>query len=497
MLAYIQGTTTISQGSSTNSSATFENDLIQNAMKMPVVQEWIDRVDQRNYITRITTAPSLDDPSFATGDYDSRFKPVKVGAKIADNAFRFSVQGRINQNSVIIAQVGQTQPDGTFQLILKDKLIYQGKVALFHGQGFQARCVTYSGTAGNYTYTFKSPDGRLFDWNTHVSGQTGAKTCMGIYTSYSEGSEKGHSRLRMPDTFITHTTIQRAQYTATGDVLSDKLWYKFDGGLKGTAEGWMPRGVANVRKNFAWEDELQKLFGISNMKNADGTLKAQAPTDANGNPIISGDGIIPQIEGGNHIIASGTDSMPTIDDFGDLMQNIVLKGNTVSGREIAFLTGTVGYRHTQILAPTLAKIMNVQYFMDITKVDTVGGAKGPAGIEFMRLDFFGNTVHFFQHPMMDDSQLFTEVNSMGLNVMSATYFALTLEEKGNPDKNIEIMAKGNSSYDRANISTFIGGMTGGAAEAKTTFDGDTYSFLKQDLTVVRLTSLCGIIEPGS
>lgn len=498
-MSFNPGPTVIKSGTYSNSTCTTEQDLMMNAIKKPFIQDWLDFVDQRKLMTLLTSGVFQPYGVKDSNTVRTEMPVIEDSKKVSDNAYRFNIIGSINQPSEILSQYGATSSDGTFQLYLKDNLLFEGMNALFHAGDFQARVMSNpTGGAGNFLYTFKTMDGRLFDWTTNVAGQSGAHTCIGVYTSYGEGSMRGYGRNVYPDTFIVHTTIQRGESAITGDAGSDVRWYQYQG-MNGTADtGWMWEEVYQERARLSGQNEYMKWFGVSSMKNSDGTVKSVAPLDNYGMPIVTGDGVVPQIDGGNASVASGSDGMPTLDDFGDMVQSIVQSGNEYNGRNIVCVTGTDGYRHIQTIAPLLLAGQSTTIFMDKDNpIEKTGGAVISAGYEFKKLNFFGNSIHFIMHPMLDDTQKFTAYNSYGRLISASTYYFLTLQETGATAKNIEIYAKGKEGIDRSNIMKFLPGMTGRSGDSISTQDMDKYSFLKQDLIVVRRSKVCGILRPSA
>ncbi len=217
--------------------------------------------------------------------------------------------------------------------------------AVFYGGRFTARVMGYPvGTSGNYTYTFQSPNGEIFNYATHVAPQPGVKTCFGSYTSYGEASLRGYGRSHFPDTYINHTTIQRKTVSITGTALSDVLWYEVES-ENGPIKGWMYEQLQQARAQFLMEREYQRWFGISTMKDANGALLAvpRLIDPETGKGIIAGDGLEEQIKGGNEIYGSGVNGEATEDDFADMMKAIRKKSDMVSGLTYVFVTGEDGF----------------------------------------------------------------------------------------------------------------------------------------------------------
>jgi len=486
-------------GSVSNSSTLSQEDLILNAIAKPYVQTLIDRTTQRSLVTLFTTSKNLE-LALTRPELDNSDK-VKLdeSKSVSSISYQFKKYGRLSRPTAIISQVGSTNPDGTFQILAKEGNLHQNMMVKFHAQNFWAQVISRTGVAGNYVYTFRSADGRLFDWNTICAGQSGAKTVMGAYTSYPEASEKGHSITVNPDTFIAYTTIQRNQISLTGNYMSQQTWVEFTRQDTGeSAKGFFYEPVYNAMLEFNKQNETQKIWGISNMRNADGTHKSEIPKDENGFDMVRGDGLFETVSGANQIVSSGIDGMTTVDDWVDMHNKLNRNSNQIMGSIRVVATGSVGFTHFQMnIAPVLAKLQNVYYVKNIADMKEQGGSIGMTGQTFTRLDFGGNTYFLVLHPQFDDV-MHTQYNSYGKNIVSGTYLFLTIQEPMAPTKNIEIMAKRLNGVDRSNVYKVFNGMSGaGDGVAVTTGDYNTFSHLKEDLLVNHKPELCGVIEPAA
>jgi hypothetical protein len=289
--------------------------------------------------------------SGAKSDRDIGHIPTKIGTipkekKIGANGYRYKIQGRIQKHSTINSQIGTTTSENIFQLSLKDNLLYPGMVVRFYS-GFHARVQSApSGGGTAFVYTFQGMGATLFDFATDVTPQPGVKTCFGSYTAYGEKSIRGYSRSFYPDEFINHLTIQRKTIGISGDGLTEVLWYGYKG-----VKGWLFEKEAQSRLQFMMENEYAKWFGESTMKAADGSLLAVSRVidDATGEPVIAGDGVIEQIDGGNVLDGSSPNGEATLDDITDLMTTMEKKSNSTGGKIWYCVTGTDGYNRGQEL----------------------------------------------------------------------------------------------------------------------------------------------------
>jgi hypothetical protein len=474
-----------------SADCTLETDLIRNQQKFPAIRQMLERVDQRQLTTLLTSG--------AVGPYGiditkpTKFGKIKEGQAIGDTALRFNVMGRIQRPSTILAQQGSTAADGTFQLIMKDNLIYKGAMVVFNGNRFSALCMAEPAKiAAGWLYTFQHPQKEIFVFATHVALQAnGTYTCFASTTGYGEKSLKGYGRDFFPDTYIVDMTTQRKTVAISGDAAADVLWYEYMAS-NGPVKGWKFEKVRQAEAQWAMENEYAKIFGISSMKNADGTRANQSNLVdfETGNQIIMGDGIEEQISGGNELFGSGVNGEATEDDFIDAMKLLTKQSSTsTTGVNIVFMTGIDGYYNAQRKMARFIAAQNAQLLQSVA-----GGDDIEVGYHIMKLNFAGSSVCFVQHPLFDDEARFTERGSDGQLIMSSTYIGGDLGSF--MDSNIEIMAKGANGVNRSNVQTTINGMTGLPGDAISEEDAWRMAMLKQDLLVIYNTKKWAIIRKG-
>ena len=406
--------------------------------------------------------------------------------------------GRIEKATAIVSQIGSSGADGTFTLKMEERYLHVGDVVMFNGQRLQARVMT-SGSGSpalGYTYTFQTMDGTVFVYATHVAGQSGTKTCMPVHTAFGEKSLRGYGKSRFPDTFINFTTIQRNTCAISGGAGSDILIYNYQG-VKGQEwSGWMYQEVSQNRNRFVYENERQKWFGVSNMKNADGSVK-QVPSmidNETGMFIQTGDGWEMQVAGGNVLYGSGSDGMWTLQDLTDLCMALELLSETVNGVNWVGVTGTKGYSLVQTYAAQLAGNQNTTFFQNVTQDGRPGGGMIDAGFEFQKLNFNGNSITFVKHTLFDDRLMFTELDSSGYPLQSSTVFVMNVGVGTN--LNMEIVAKGANGFNRSEVNAKINGMTGSSEVGITTEeDAMKVAMLKEDMFCIYNSMCCGILRP--
>ena|SRR3990167_2745780 len=494
----LQGQINIVQGTF-GPTCTDENDLIRNQAIKPEIRKWLEYKNRRYIMTLLTDGAVTPYGINADASAKQKFL-VGKGSGIGNKAYRFDVIGRIETNAVILSQIGSSATGGAFQLLMQSDYLNQGDIVMFNSR-LQAR-VMDSGS-GNVTsgfvYSFQTNDGSTFAFATDVAAQSGTYTCMPVHTAFGEGSLRGYSRDKKPDVFVNHTTIQRATATITGDADSDILWYEYSN-AQGMAKGWMYTKVQQLKATMSASDERHKLFGVSSMKNSDGSL---ASISHLGNdpetsfPIVTGDGFEQQVNGNNILYGSGTDGNPTADDYEDIMQTMQLGSNQVDEIEFYGLCGTAAYANLQRVAPTISGNQGTQLFQTVIDSKEAGGAKTGTGMNFMRLNLNGNSVTFIKHTMFDDPRMFTVTDAQGAPDMSSTVFFIGMSKSGSGDSpTMEILHKQANGLSRKMVEADFLGLTGKSGFVQSEQDANKYACLKQDMLVVYNTALCGIIYKG-
>lgn len=321
---------------------------------------------------------------------------------------------------------------------------------------------------------------------------------MGGYSTYGEKSLRGHGRTHFPDAFIVHMTTQRKSIGISGDAASDVLWYEYTG-ENGMSKGWRFEAEQQNKAAFTMENEYQKWDGKSSMKNDDGTLrtKSRLIDEETGNEIITGDGVLEQIYGGNETYGSGVNGYATGDDFADVLATIRKKSNLLDGNVIIAVTGEDGMRNAQREMPALAGAQNVQLVQIVDQNSKPGGAEVNVGFKFMSYNVDGDQIIFVKHPMFDNSDLYTARGSDNKLLKSGQYVFLTMEVEGR--KNVEILSKGAYGIDRSMLEVYLNGLTGikiGQA-AVSEEDAIVYAMLRQDLIVVYNTTTCAVLHKSA
>jgi hypothetical protein len=495
----------IFQGGSTQ-EATEDLDLINNHMIDP--NAGYDNVmmyaEQRMLMTCITSRITEGRYSApGNSDFKTKVGVIPQGELQDGNAWKYKIMGRIQKSVEIVGNSAVGTPTsgspvtgGFFSIMLKNNLIYPGMNVNFYN-GKMARCESMpTGGQGAWVYTFHCFVGDTFDWATWIAPQMGTKSCFGGYTTYGERSLRGYGNAFYPDHYINHTTKQRKGVSISGDANVHR-WYQTP---TGELIGWVDEHVAQARAQFLLEDEHEKKWGRSTMKDIYGNLLT-SPTmyDAEtGKPIITGDGVYPQIEGANDIDASGVDGWPVYDDIRDMVMATKEKSNVLGGRTLYVVCSMYGM---QQLSDTYAQmnknIVNPTYIVTKEEMNKPGGMDFTGGYNFKYFNIAGDTVIAVEDPMMNDRERWPEiVNATGLTRMQQTFYFLDNSIDSNTGlPNIEIRTRGSEGINRNLVICELEGMTGGTKRPTSTVDAKSVDMLKEDVIIVRNTKQCGIITP--
>lgn len=473
-----------------------ELSLMDNQLVKPIISDIMQYTEQRNLITYIVSGAKYGTD---TAPRDTKLKTVigqiPESKLVGSSGYRYRVMGRIQKPSPIVSQVGVATAGGYFQLVMQNDLLYPGLTATFANVRQEARVQSaQSGTVGNYIYTFKTTSGEQFDWNTWVAPMA-EKKLFGGYTTYGEKSLRGYSRTFFPDTYIGHTTIQRKTTAQTGSVTPNVLWVQMN-----NEKGWYMEAIAQTNKQMTLEDEFQKMWGRTNMRDANGNLKERSGEidEEGGFEITRGSGIWEQIEGINDAWTSGVNGKPTYDDFRSMMKTLRPFSMELEGNLYYVLTGEEGKSDAyDVLEERSRTTYNLTMNQDGS--NKIGGPDLTVGYNFVGLNVDGNQAIFVEHPMMSDRERWHEEAIDGTRIMGGSYVFICASAIGNTGrKNIEIMGRGAYGVNRSFISGTIAGMTGYyqslGMKAQSSVDGDEYHTLKEDGIFIYNTKCCGILH---
>jgi len=416
---------------------------------------------------------------------------------IDDNARKYIIMGRIQENAVILSQVGTStmgtsSEGGYFSLKMNDDVLYPGMNVLFFNQKM-ARVIAHpTGTKGNFVYRFQCYQGDTFSYATWVAPQPGTKTCFGGFTTYGEKSIRGYARFYGGTEWINHVTIQRKSWSISGTAnVRRVLHYDFMG-----EGGYVYEAEAQMRAQFLLEDDFQKTWGMSTMRDSiTGELLSNPSMidHESGLPLIAGDGFVEQIKGQNDLESSGVAGAPTWEDLEDWVQAAVSKRNELASQLYYIKTGRTGIKDVQRIAYARFGASN-PLTQIVGQTNAIGGADVTVGYQFYRLNVNGEQLYFVLDPQQDDEMKWpARCTGDGELKMSRTFYMINAGVT-NGQRNIEILARGRDGINRNLVYLSKNGMTG-EGQAEEPIDAKSFHWLKENNIFVYDTRSNGIMKP--
>ena len=498
----------IEQGSVSESDVR-EKHLVSNHLNNPDagLDEMIMYAEKRYLMTLLVSGASTgNDTRYGYtpkgGDtIKSKISPIPKGELIDGNAYKFRIMGRIQKESVIVGNAavgtptaGSSSAGGFFKLHLEDNYLTNAMNALFPN-GKQARVMGVPKRVGNkkYLYTFQSYPGDVFDFDTWFASQRGTKTIFGGYTTFGERSKRGYGNFHYPDSYIQHTTKQRKSFSISGDADSNKVrWYRL-----GEIEGFVFEAERQLRAQMLLEDETQKWWGKSTMKDSFGNLlEVPSMYDEYGEPIVAGDGWFELCKGSNDLETSGANGEAIHDDFVEMVTRIKKKRDYDATEPIPVITGADGMATLRKIANQEAQDSNIQYNVNLGDNQKLGGVDVPVGFNFSRLNIAGEQILAVENHQWNDEKKYPGKLANGKSIMGSTFFFIDRGMNDDGIQNMEIKARGREGMNRDLVYSWFPGMTGKNNKPLTPVDGDEFHIFKENMLVCRNIKSSGILSPA-
>jgi hypothetical protein len=462
---------------------------------------------EKRYLTTLLVSGARDSRFTAPGytpkgreSVSTKIKPLPMASQTSAKGYVFKVMGRIQKEVEVIGSVGTpttaTSSEGSFfNLYLGDNTIKKGMNVLFPNNK-HARVMRLPSRKGTnkWLYQFQSYPGDNYTYASWVIPSNGKRTVFGGYSSYGEKSKRGYSTFFYPDTYIQHTTIQRKSFSMSGDVNAEEVrWYSVDG-----AKGFSFEAEAQMREQFLLEDEHQKWWGKSTMKDAYGNLlnRPAMIEEDDGQEITAGDGLYEQTRGVNDMETSGVNGAATYTDFADMVDALKRHMDTTGGDPIIVVTGREGMANASLVAQAEAGSNNVRFNIDANNNKMVGGKNVEVGYYFQYLNIAGEQLLFVENPQWNDKLKYPATLSNGKSRMGSTFFFGKWGSMGNGRNNVEIKARGKKGVDRNIVYHWENGMTG-YGKPDNPVDALSFHMLKENLLIVYDTRLFGWMEPSA
>lgn len=477
-------------------TCTTEMSLNESNLLQPEMRTYIEKTSQR-FLAAILTNPSAINGGMGS-DYwvdknasarQNGIDPVQSEKGIGSSSFRFSVQGKLEKPSQIIRQQGASGADGSFTLLMRDQVLFKNHVVRFPS-GYTALVVSsgQGSTSSGFAYNFRSMNGTQFVYSTHT---VGIPQCFPIHTAYSEGSIKSDSRWVTPSTFINNMTIQRKTVSLTGSADSSVEIHEYADG--GGQIGWMYTILKQQRNIFAAERERAAWWGVSSMKNSDGSLSAESKlgldSDTN-NQVVTGDGFEEQVSGTNTFVGAGTNGEATFDQLVTIKNAILNGSNAYDAIKLVCVTGMDGIATARAISGQYNAANNVRLTYDISK----GGQYGPsvdAGVNYQTIYIDGSPILFVVHPMLDNVDMFPAMGNDGKLLSSSNMYFFGSTNSSEPI--MEVLCKEANGLKRDFIESKLVGLTGAGGTVVTEADKNTFAMLSETMFNVYNANLCAIL----
>ena len=395
---------------------------------------------------------------------------------IGDSAFKWAILGRLNRPSTCTGvAVGTGASHASFTVEFVENYLNKNDVIRFK-DGTQAIILDNGTPAGaNTVYTMKlqTNDGTA---SLASSNYAAGETVSTAGSVFEEGSLQGYENHVFPDWYVNHLTTSRKAKSITGTALTDVTWIENNG-----QRLWYFTDQNLVMEEYLYQLELSRWYGKSTM-DANGVSQV---TDASGNPLIAGDGLLSQISSANSDTYSGGLTEDVIVDF---IANLSLNAGKKNNQWMVF-TGTAG-------KVAFHKAMRDLVFQGNSLIYDMDSARNlELGVNYTTYNALGHRITLVHCPIFDDPNLHTDLDPV--TGYPKESYRMVFMDMGvtNGISNVEVKVKGAGGVDRGMIVKYIPGMVNPfdqksmvASNAK---DGFTCEVLSESGLIVRNPLSCG------
>ena len=436
------------------------NALVTNLLKYPEIAK-----------TLIRQYPQYSLNYFVDGT--SRFAKEEL---IGDNAFKWAVLGRTNRPSTLTGtSAGNGVANGTFTFEVEENYINPNDIVRFQ-DGTQAIIIGEpTASAGGFTFSAKL---QTSDATATIAAAnfTAGKTVNTAGSAFTEGSERGYENSVYPDWYVNYLSISRKAKSITGSALTDITWIENNG-----ERLWFFTEQKIMEEDFLYEREINDWYAQSTM-DVNGNAKV---FDSNGKPIVSGDGILRQIDAANVDTYNGTLTEERITDF---LAQLSLNTGETNSHWIVY-TGTAGkVAFHKAMKDLVYPSGNLIY-------DARVGAETEIGVNFTTYNALGSRLTLAHCPIFDDPNLHTDIDPASGYLKES--FRMVFLNFGQTDgvANIERKVKGAGGINRSMIIKYLPGMVDPFNQAQmmavSSRDSFSMEILSESGMVVRNPLSCG------
>ena len=436
------------------------NALVTNLLKYPEIAT-----------TLIRQYPQYSLNYFVDGT--SRFAKEEV---IGDNSFKWAVLGRTNRPSTLTGvSTGNGVANGTFTFETEENFLNPNDIVRFQ-DGTSAILIgepTISGAGYTFSAKLQTNDAtKTIAAANFIAG----KTVNAAGSAFTEGSERGYENSVYPDWYVNYTKISRKAKSITGSALTDITWIENNG-----ERLWFFTEQKIMEEDFLYEREVSDWYSQSTM-DVNGVAKV---FDSNGKPIVSGDGILKQIDSANVDTYSGVLTEERITDF---LAQLSLNTGEMNSHWIVY-TGTAGkVAFHKAMKDLVYPSGNLVY-------DAKVGAETEIGVNFTTYNALGSRLTLAHCPIFDDPNLHTDIDPASGYLKES--FRMVFLNFGQTDgvSNIERKVKGAGGINRSMIIKYMPGMVDPFNQSQmmavSSRDSFSMEILSESGMVVRNPLSCG------
>lgn len=439
------------------------NSLVQNLLKYPEISSTITR-----------QYPQYSVSYFVDGT--GRFAKEDM---IGDNKFQWAIQGRTNRPSTCTGtSTGTGASNAQFSVEFEENYFNPYDLIRFQSGVNAIVLGEPTSSAGGWTFQMKLQS------NDTASAIVAADVVGGITvgkigTQFPEKSQTGFQNHAFPDWHTNYIGINRKSFDISGSALTDITWVENNG-----QRLWYFKDEEEQRETFMYENEFQDWYGRSTM-DVSGNCTTIDPST--GRPLVSGDGILAQIDASNIDTYSGVLTHNRLTDF------LALLGmNTgISNNRWMVYTGTAGMVafHNAMVSFLMPSGSGIY--------DLIGGKEITIGPNFKSYSAMGHTMTLVWAPIFDDPNIHSAVDPIsGLLKESFRMVFLNFGIKAG-ESNIERKIKGAGGMNRGLIMKYRPGMMNpydmNSMTAPSSNDSFGVDYLREAGIVVRNPLSCGML----
>jgi hypothetical protein len=439
-----------------------ENSLAQNQLLFPQISKYIIREYPQYSLTYMTEGLG-------------RYASEKV---IGGNSFEWWIKGRLTRPMTATGtSSGAGLANTTFTVEFIENHANSNDILKFADgtQGIAIADPVPSALGFTYTLLLQEVSATASLASTNVLAGTKAGI---VGNAHTEASEKGFGNTVYPDKYKNYISTCRQAGEVSGDAATSVTWVESNG-----ERVWYFSAEADTREKFLYELELQRWYNKINVDTS-GNYKVFQ----NGKPIITGDGLLAQIDGSNVQSYGPTLTEKQITDF---LADLRYTNGDINAKYMVF-TGTKGLQKFQ-------QAMK-DYYIETSGVlmyDADAGGDISLGSNFTTYNAMGLKMTLVFNPLFDDPNLHHDMDPDNFPKESSKMVFVNFGQLEGGVSNLEVLVKGEGGINRGFVQKYITGMIDpfnpGSVKAANSKDSFTVEYLSQGGIILRRPKSCGIM----